>query len=113
MFRFSRKRGLGALALGAALLAGCQSSGGGARGRQSAAAATDTQQAVVCDKCKVTWVKVPGTTGKPYVVAYRTRRSHECPDCRSAVSNFFATGKLQHTCETCGEALEVCKAHRG
>ena len=66
---------------------------------------------VSCSKCQVTWVKQPVTAGggKDWrVLGYTTRKSHECPDCRNGVENFFATGKLQHTCKTCGDAMEVC-----
>jgi hypothetical protein len=45
-------------------------------------------------------------------VAYTTKQSHECPDCKNAVDNFFSGGALEHTCKTCGEgALEKCAAH--
>jgi hypothetical protein len=102
---------LGAFVVGAGLLAvGCQSSGANAK-PETAGVAAATDQAVACDKCKVTWVKAPVTTDKGRVIAYTTKQSHECPDCRAAVTNFFTTGKLQHTCATCGDALQVCEAH--
>ena len=108
-----------AVLLGATLMAaGCESSGdtGGAAtgtGRDTPAmAAQGQEQAATCEKCKVTWTKVPDTGGKGRVVAYKTRRSHECPDCRNAVNNLFATGKMEHTCKTCGDdALQICEAH--
>jgi hypothetical protein len=35
-----------------------------------------------------------------------------CPECRTAAENFFATGKLEHACKTCGpDALKVCEKH--
>ena len=49
--------------------------------------------------------------GKERIVSYRTRKSMDCPDCRTAVDNLFRTGRLEHTCKTCGDALEVCEAH--
>lgn len=105
---------LAALAMGVGFLtAGCESTdkGDADHAGHHGAMATADDQAVTCDKCKVTWRKVP-QTDKGRVVGYRTSKSHECPDCRNAVDNFFATGKLQHTCATCGEnALEVCKTH--
>jgi surface antigen len=104
---------LAALAMGLGLFAmGCESSGSGdAAKHDHSAMTTADEQAVTCDKCKVTWRKAP-QTDKGRIVAYRTTKSHECPDCRSAVENFFSTGKLQHTCTTCGEnAMEVCKTH--
>jgi hypothetical protein len=90
-----------------AVFMGCQSSGTSG----SASASRPASQAITCSKCQVTWVKVPQTE-KGRVMAYTTRKSMECPDCRAAVQNFFATGKLEHTCQTCGpDAMEVCKTH--
>ena len=57
------------------------------------------------------WVQVPDTTKGARVVGYTTRKQHECPDCKTAVANFFSTGKLEHTCKTCGDDLKVCEAH--
>jgi hypothetical protein len=57
-------------------------------------------------------VKVPISAGKNKVVGYAGKQSHECPDCKSAAENFFATGKLEHTCKTCGaDALQACERH--
>jgi len=44
-------------------------------------------------------------------VGYSTRKEMECPDCKSAAANFFATGNYQHTCATCGDSMAVCDAH--
>ena len=98
------------------MIAGCESaSSGNTAGDDRGTpvmAAQGGEQGVTCEKCKVTWTKVPDTGGKGRVVAYKTRRSHECPDCRSAVNNFFTTGKMEHTCKTCGDdALQICEAH--
>ena len=70
-------------------------------------------QALTCDKCKVTWVKEPVTTGggKERVVAYQSRKTIPARTAAGAVDNFFRTGQLQHTCATCGSAMEVCDAH--
>jgi hypothetical protein len=78
-----------------------------------AAATTQQADAVTCAKCQVTWVKQPITTGggKERVIAYQTRKSMECPDCRTAVDNFFRTGRLEHSCKTCGDQLQACEAH--
>jgi hypothetical protein len=106
---------LAALVMGVGMLAaGCESSGSANGGKHdhSTMAATGDGQAVACDKCKVTWRQVPERGGKGRIVGYRTSKSHECPECRSAAENFFSTGKLEHTCKTCGDnALEVCKMH--
>jgi hypothetical protein len=106
------KMTLAALVMGVGLLAaGCESMGGSESAGGTTAASADGQ-AIACEKCNVTWVKAPVTNDKGRIIAYKTKQSHECPDCRSAVSNFFATGKLTHTCASCGEnALEKCEAH--
>ena len=97
-----------ALCLGLLLIVGCQDSqvsSGQAGGVQTA------EKSVMCTKCKTVWVKrsEPGFKG---IMTYRTVKSMECPDCKSAVANFFATGKLEHTCKTCGEELQACEAHK-
>src|SRR5215203_3840211 len=110
MFTSLKRFSLAAVVLGAGLFAaGCQANG--AAPANSTVAAT---QAANCSKCQVTWVKQPVTAGggKDWrVLGYTSRKSHECPDCRSAAGNFFTTGKLEHTCKTCGDALEACEAH--
>jgi hypothetical protein len=68
-------------------------------------------QGVTCSKCQVTWVKVPTDNGKGRIVGYTSQKSMECPDCKDAVTNFFTTGKLQHTCKTCGDSMEICESH--
>jgi hypothetical protein len=90
---------------------------GGCESKNAAPAAPKenlvAHEAVSCPKCQMTWVKEPITPGggKDWkITGYTTRLSHECPDCRTAVQNFFATGKLEHTCKTCGDAMEVCHA---
>lgn len=89
------------------LLLGCQSNSA----NNTMASDTTQSKAVTCSKCRVTWVKLP-RRGKGRVVSYTTRKSMECPDCRSIAENFFTRGKLEHTCSTCGpDALEVCKEH--
>ena len=111
MFTSLKRLSLAAFVLGAGLVAaGCQANGA-ARSAGSAGPAT---QGVACSRCQVTWVKQPVTAGggKDWrVLGYTSRKSHECPDCRDAVSNFFTTGKLEHTCKTCGDAMEACEVH--
>ena len=108
MFRSLKLAAVGVLASAGVLLAGCQSSG-------TNAVAADTgpiTQAVACEKCKVTWVKVPNRNSKTNMIqAFTTKKTHECPDCKDAVANFFAMGKLQHTCKTCGDSMDHCKVH--
>ena len=96
------------LVLGAAaLLPGCQSDN--TPPQSTLVAAT---QGVTCTKCQTTWVKVPYTSGARYkVTSYTWAKRDACPDCKNAVDNFFATGKLEHACKTCGESMEVCRTH--
>ena len=112
MFTSLKRWSLAAVVLGAGLVAaGCQANGAAPAAAGNAGPAT---QAVACSKCHVTWVKQPVTAGggKDWrVLGYTSRKSHECPDCRSAASNFFTNGKMEHTCKTCGDALEACEAH--
>lgn len=75
--------------------------------------ANEHPTAAYCDKCKAMWVRVPehkwrkGGQG----IVYRSRKVMTCPDCESMVSNFFKTGKLEHTCKTCGGTIEPCESH--
>jgi hypothetical protein len=105
VFRFN-KLSFAVAALSAGLfVAGCT-----ANNKPAESPLATTAQGVTCSKCEVTWVKVP-ETAKGRVVGYTTRKSHVCPDCKDAVANFFATGKFQHTCKTCGDSMEICDAH--
>jgi uncharacterized UBP type Zn finger protein len=94
------------LSAGSVLAAGCQ-----ADKKADHAMGAPAGQAVTCDKCKVTWVKVADKTDKGRIVSYSSKKSMECPDCKTAVENFFATGKLEHTCKTCGSDLTICESH--
>ena len=91
--------------------AGCQDTGG--HGNHTAATNTGvgaSDKAVMCTKCQVTYFQDPVAKGSP--TKYQTAKM-ECPDCRSAAASYFATGKLEHTCKTCGDnALQVCELHR-
>src|SRR5688572_6415688 len=115
MFTLARKMIWCLVISGASIFAlGCQSSNPRLASQQSASASQVPDQvakAVTCSKCKVTWVKYPITPGggkSHRIIGYGARKSMECPDCRSAVENFFTTGQLRHTCATCGDAIEVC-----
>ena len=106
MFRFS-KWVLVSLILGMGVfVTGCASDN-----KPPQSTLVPSTQGVTCSKCQVTWVKYPVQGDKARIVRYDTRKSMECPDCKDAVTNFFATGKLQHTCKTCGDSMEICEAH--
>ena len=94
-----------ALAAAGLFVAGCQSGG------DRATAEIASTQAVTCDKCKVTYVRVPAHRGKSRTIGYRSVKRMECPECRTAAENFFSTGKFQHTCKICGDSMEICDAH--
>lgn len=72
------------------------------------AAAGDKEQAIMCAKCQTVWVSRPRQVGVVKFITYRNEKVMECPDCRSAVMNFFTTGKWEHTCNVCGTNLMVC-----
>ena len=73
----------------------------------------ETPKGVTCTKCEVTWVKLPSTAGgkQGAVTQYSWSKRDACPDCKDAVSNFFATGKLAHACKTCGDSMKICDTH--
>jgi ribosomal protein S27E len=96
---------IGAVGLGliaGTLLAGCKT---------APATHTMASDAVQCDTCKVTWVKVPHHTGRSGVVGYSSFKQMECPDCRNMVVNFFETGNLEHTCKACSGNMTICESH--
>jgi hypothetical protein len=76
---------------------------------QSTIAASD--QGVTCTKCQVTWVNVPVRGSHARIVGYTWAQRDVCPDCMDNVKSFFTAGKFQHMCKTCGETMEICKAH--
>lgn len=91
----------------AVFIAGCQSIGG------DGVAVSDGTSAVHCAKCQVTWVQKPETTGGGRTTTYRTEKSMVCADCESAATSFFKTGKLEHTCKSCGGTPTHCVVHAG
>lgn len=98
---------LGAGVLAMAAIAGCQSSGG------SGEVLADGTDAVYCAKCQTTWVQRPETTGGGKTTIYRTEKAMVCADCESAASTFFKTGKMAHTCKSCGGQPTHCVIHAG
>ena len=89
------------------LVVGCQSS---SKPSPNAMAGTPSDDAIACDKCNVTWVKSP-REHRGRVVGYSNRKQMVCPECKSAVQNLFATGKLEHTCTACGGNMSGCAVH--
>lgn len=71
---------------------------------------TAIQSAVMCDKCKTTWVTRSEPTGRS-VYRYTREKAMVCPDCRSAVENWLRTGELKHTCSHCKGKM-TCEAPR-
>jgi hypothetical protein len=72
-------------------------------------AASPEDVAVTCDKCKIVVVKDPIRTGyRGQHIIYQEHKRMVCPDCVSAIENFFTTGKLKHTCSHCGGEMTVC-----
>lgn len=63
-------------------------------------------EAVSCPKCETVWVRVAiGEKAK----AYTRVGKMVCDDCRTAVENVFAGGRLEHACKSCGD-LRACSA---
>lgn len=71
------------------------------------AEATNTDKAVMCAKCETVWVKTQRQVG-PRATVLVTSKKMLCDDCRSAVENFFTTGKFEHECKHCGR-LAICE----
>jgi len=84
-----------------ALMTGCATTG-----RQACEAKGADDQAVMCGKCQAVWVSRPHQINK--VTVYRKVKTMSCPDCDSAATNFFKTGKFDHTCTACGDSLMAC-----
>ena len=108
MFRIWKNAFMGLGMSSAVVLAGCASTGANAG---PAAAAGPSTQAVSCTKCQATYVKVPGSDPKGHFLGYTSRTRMECPDCKTAAQNFFATGQLRHACTHCDGTMEVCDSH--
>jgi hypothetical protein len=91
-----------------ALVAGCQDS------KPVPATSADTAavaKAIACEKCQITYVQSPIDAGKGKIVGYSTHKEMECWDCRSVAENFFAAGKMKHTCASCDSTMQTCEAH--
>lgn len=100
-----------ALLLGTGLLAGCASSA-------NTPAEGQPTKAVKCEKCQTVWVAPQtsiGTHGQ--IVAIRSRKVMECPECRNEATRYIQTGKtlqigdVVHKCQTCGSDMTACEVH--
>jgi len=69
---------------------------------------TESDVAIMCPKCETVWVKTPRQVGK--AVTYVSTKKMKCDDCKNAVASFMTSGKLEHTCKTCGDMV-MCKMH--
>jgi hypothetical protein len=61
---------------------------------------TAAEKAVMCDKCKTTWVVRSSPSGRG-VVSYTREKMMVCPHCKSGVQNWLQTGELKHGCSHC------------
>ena len=58
-----------------------------------------SEGAVMCDKCRTTWV----SRGEPFgkLTRYSRKEVMACEDCESAVEHWMKTGDLRHYCSHC------------
>ncbi len=76
-------------------------------------ATAEKEVAVMCAKCESVWVKSPRVVGKATI--YVSTKKMACDECKSAIENFFTSGKLEHACGNCGDlvACEVAQEEAG
>lgn len=60
---------------------------------------TTAGKAVMCDKCKTTWVTSAQAGSR--TTRYTRDRMMVCPDCQSTVETWLKTGQLKHSCSHC------------
>jgi len=70
---------------------------------------TVAANAIMCDKCKTTWVTKAEAGGR--ITRYTRQKAMVCPDCISAVENWARTGNLKHHCAHCGGTM-TCEVPR-
>ncbi len=82
---------------------------------------THAQNALMCDKCKATYVlnAVPGygwrggyRYGRGAFTAYYYQKVMVCPDCEDEVVTFLKTGNFKHRCSSCGGTMTRCELQR-
>jgi Zn-finger nucleic acid-binding protein len=67
------------------------------------------RSAVMCDRCKTTWVLRGEASGK--LVRYTREKTMVCPDCESAVAHWVRTGELKHACSHCRGKMTCEQPH--
>jgi hypothetical protein len=67
------------------------------------------KSAVMCDRCKTTWVVRGEPVGK--LVRYTRQKAMVCPDCESAVTHWMRTGELKHACSRCRGKMTCEEPH--
>jgi hypothetical protein len=127
MFRFTKLAATG-LMLGTStfFLVGCESSNRSSTGSSNMDASQASMRSsattqpmkmtagVTCEKCKVTYVRVPysvpGYEG-PRVVGYRSEKATECPDCRKHAMAYLNNGTPlpADACKECGGKMEIAE----
>lgn len=107
-FRGAVATGLMVAGMGS-LLAGCSSSSGPAG---SAAMSGAMEPGVVCNKCRVVFVRtpyaVPGYEGSR-VVGYFSEKQTVCDGCTKHAEEYFSTGKVSD-CPECRGTMMVAQA---
>lgn len=70
-----------------------------------------SQNAVMCDKCRTTWIQEPNGGGKPgqAIATNHAKEVMECSDCDDAAVAYLNTGKPYQNCPTCGGSLTKCE----
>jgi hypothetical protein len=77
---------------------------------QTASSAGGPTEAVACPKCQMIAYERVGAQNKQVTVL--RGETMTCPDCESAVKNYFTKGMaLRHTCSSCNSKLVHCRAH--
>lgn len=77
---------------------------------QTTSSAGGPTEAVSCAKCQMIAYERVGTLNKQVTVLRGENMT--CPDCESAIKNYFAKGgALRHTCSSCKGQLVHCRAH--
>ena len=88
--------------MGGVAISGCKSPNPGH------GVSSDPLLVVECSECRTIWVDGSDTYYSWGESSYESEERHACPDCRTAVENFFVTGEFRHSCIQCGDNIQVC-----